>query len=328
MKPYKIVLTADENFESDFSIEAGKHDGQNHFDHHGEFKHEKPVCLQHIVALNERICKKCKKFSFAIREVQGGTCEFEGFECGHVPVIQITHMDLDTYIALLRLLHQNALPGWGVSEKDFERSEVFFRDAAALDEGKKLPSDNPARLFSAGLREFVKIPRCTKEHQDVTELIPLNLSYGQVIKKGEEVADKNFHCFYEAMKKYAPLKTLKGSGLLFKVTSENTNGFSPLYAYYDMQNSQIGMQNSQISMQVIYREKYKTVSVSLHPERDLTLSQMGHHEESDGSAYQTTIAGINFYGHEKVAGTERGINYTFEDAERVYNELCSISDVC
>ena len=32
-----------------YSIEAGKNDGQRHFDHHGEFENEKSPCFKHWV---------------------------------------------------------------------------------------------------------------------------------------------------------------------------------------------------------------------------------------------------------------------------------------
>ena len=37
--------------------------------------------------------------------------------------------------------------------------------------------------------------------------------------------------------------------------------------------------------------------------------------------YQTTVAGVLFFGQEKVAGTERGVDYTFSDAARVFEAL-------
>jgi len=40
----KIILTSDENFQPDYSIESGMHDGKKHFDHHGKYAREPAPC--------------------------------------------------------------------------------------------------------------------------------------------------------------------------------------------------------------------------------------------------------------------------------------------
>jgi hypothetical protein len=71
----KIILTTAPTYKG-YSIEAGRHDGINHFDHHGEFKDQ--LCP----ANNKKILPIIEKDAF----------------------IEITHVDTDTLLGLYRLL--------------------------------------------------------------------------------------------------------------------------------------------------------------------------------------------------------------------------------
>ena len=101
-----------------------------------------------------------------------------------------------------------------------------------------------------------------------------------------------------------------------KVKKEDIN-FN--YFYYDCKVPIV----SQCSYNVIYIEQDKSITISCHPEYRTTLKWLGHPDNSQkqNPSYQTTVAGIQFFGHEKMAETEQGVNYTFEDAKRIFEAL-------
>jgi hypothetical protein len=359
----EIILTNDSDFNAGCSIEAGKNKGPFHFDHHGPFKHEEPVCM-----------RKIKPLSFLCEHRNAG-CEFSqnGTDCLGCKIrIQITHLCADTYVALLKLLNPDAIEAFPDNQY-----QNFIKDIARLDKGKQLPADNQARLYWFGLKTFFKdVPRCTEEHQNVTDLINLDLPVDEVIEAGREVAKKNKEAYKKSFR--FSQEHFQNTGLtttLFFVADEYTEFFDPLFPYYGTKE-----ENSVI---IIFREKYKSISIGIDPRFGLTLKTFKNlgkderkkcetcvkkptwqkdidpntifegmpksyeyiyasfkdvlergckidlkteycsvYEHKDNASYQTTIAGIQFFGHDTVAGTERRKEgWIFEDAQKIATEL-------
>jgi hypothetical protein len=296
-KSYIIVLTSDKDFQPDFSFEAGKHDGKKHFDHHGKFSDNSPVCIQPIW--------------------ENTMSNHVGYSSENPAIIQINHFCPDIYIALKQFLQITQDFSFFKNVPD---AMLFFNNVAKIDLGENINMDNRAHQFCAGLKTFhTDIPRCTEKHQDITKLINLELPVDEIIEAGREVIKRNEEVYKRSF--HGSQDHFNNTGLtttLFRVADKDTEFFNPLFPYYGTEET-----NSVI---VIYREKYKSISIGIDPRLRLnfqTFKNLGDvEEEVENPAYQITIEGIRFFGHDTVAGTERRQEgWTFEDAKKIYTEL-------
>jgi len=162
---YKIMLvpyaTGTNGF---YSIEAGLADGEKNFDHHGQYEKEPNPCV------DERVREILDK-------------EF---------VIEVSHMDADTYITLMKLLNGTLLPAGidcnliakfdeegiptklGFCQELFERNTVFY----AIGIGQ--------------IAQKVGFPKVGKDPQDVTRYIVemLKFSTEEIISAGKSAFDE------------------------------------------------------------------------------------------------------------------------------------------
>lgn len=247
---FRVILTSAPTFEG-YSIEAGKHDGQRYFDHHGQFAGN-----------------PCPAANTAIPAVQEG-------------VVEITHIDADTFLGLCRLC------GVELPNIDFVMLEqIDLHGTSACPDAY-----SPTRLYIAGIgviaREL-RFPRVTAERQDVTALVEKMMEFTpeDIVVKGRrnqdlvEAAYKS--CFREQRNNVA----------LYYVTA--ADAFDPSRPYQDG-----------IDVVVVYREHYKLISIYCNPATKL------------GFAGQT-VAGITFGGHPQACGSPRGQEMTWGQAQTVF----------
>ena len=198
----------------------------------------------------------------------------------------LSHIDADCFTALSQML-------LGTKSRDLDLDLLESLDM----KGTSILKDdkfNTTLLYFIGvgaLSRNLKVPRVTDEAQDITSIVEvmLNKSVEDIIEIGRETQE-------EAEKAYSEcFVTLKSGVTLIN----QKNGFSvdPSRGYEDG-----------AKVVVLYRECWKTVSVYAAPNNDLTFKGK-------------TIAGINFDGQPKACGSPRGETFTFEDAERVFQEL-------
>jgi hypothetical protein len=266
----KVIMINDKNFGADYSVEAGKSDGAKHFDHHGQFAgHIAPCRAEMPVAEN------------------GET-------------IQISHIDADTFVGLLKLY------GADLPEVDFELMEQIDLNGTSVCADKF----NPTLLYMVGVGEVarnVKFPRATDQEQDVTDIVEAMMA-----KTEEEIIETGRNATEASEATYRDCKvTNRGNVGFWKINANQP--FDPSRPYEDG-----------ISVVVVYRENYRSVSVYCDPNSSHTTMTLGKVETGDGlpQNYRATIGGYRMCGHPKATGTERTTNgWSFEDAQAIYDAI-------
>lgn len=255
----KIILTSKPTYQG-YSIEAGKADNQKHFDHHGEF---------------EKYPSPCNN-----KDIQ----PIEDLEIENV-IIEITHIDADTYCGILRLL------GKELPNIDLKLLEKIDNNGSSVCQDKF----DKTLLYMIGigkLQRDLKFPRVSAEPQDVTSIVQsmFNYSIEDIIKIGKEAQVKAEDSYFNC-----ELEHLLFSKILFSINEDDN--LDPSRAYED-----------NYKVVVVYRQHYKTISIYCNPKSDYTF---------EGKI----IAGIEFNGHPKACGSPRGVEYTEEQAKQVYNAI-------
>ena len=251
-----IILTSEITPSCDFSVECGMADSVRHFDHHGEHGAENAPCND--VTLSER-------------DVVYGE-------------INISHIDADTYVGLLRLC-KRVLP----TKVDFSLMEKIDLN------GSSVCSDlyDPTLLYMVGIGAYareIKFPR-VGEPQDVTSFIK------KMFEKDEDffiaLGKKSTH---ESEKAYKDCNvTVKDNVGLWSIDA--SDALDPSRPYGDG-----------VDVVVVYRKHYKSISIYCNP--------ASSHEFAG-----KTVGGVSFAGHPKACGSPRGIEMSVEDAKKVFNEL-------
>jgi len=266
----KIILTSDPKFKADYSIEAGHHDGKKHFDHHGKYAGEPAPCNRLDMPYP-----------------------------GPFDTVQISHMDADTFIGLLRM-SGNKLPGL-----DFNLMEQIDLNGSSVCNGRY----HPTLLYMVGIGEIsksLKFPRVTAEHQDVTDIVEKMMRYqvDYILDIGQVATGK-------AEKAYADCLIKNFSDCIGVWSIGPNDPLDPSRAYDDFY----------IAV-VVYRKHYKSVSVYCSPKNDYTISSFGTIEDIDLTNYQATIGSYRMCGHPKAAGTERTDDgWTEGDALKIFEEI-------
>jgi len=246
-------MTNDKNFDADYSVEAGKSDGLKNFDHHGDFKnHVAPCKIEMPVVENDA-------------------------------TIQISHVDADTFVGLLKL-HSISLP-----EVDFTLMEKIDLNGSSICKDKF----DPTLLYMVGVGDIardLKFPWSSNEPQDVTELIKKMMAFpaDEVIETGRKSTEAS-----EASYRDCKVAS-KGNVGFWSVDA--TQPFDPSRPYEDG-----------IDVVVVYREHYRSVSVYCAPTSEHTAMTLGTVETGDNlpQNYRATIGGYRMCGHPKATGTER-----------------------
>lgn len=242
-----------------YSIECGKADNINHFDHHGEFSNFPSPC-------NNKSIPRLDKNIFN--------------------TIYISHIDSDTAIALRKMLTGYKFGG------DTNIIELIDNNGSSVIEDKF----DWNLLYTIGIitkaREL-NFPRVSSVPQDVTEIIFQLVNFmnihEDVVRLGRETQEK-----VEVSYKKCLLKKEKG---IFLINQANGLNVDPSRAYEDG-----------AEVVVMYRECWKTISIYCNPNNNLSYAGR-------------IINNIKFGGHSKACGSPRGIEFSYEDAEKVYNEI-------
>ncbi|WP_434284705.1 teicoplanin resistance protein VanZ [Clostridium botulinum] len=250
----RIILTSKPEFQG-YSIEAGKGDNIKHFDHHGQFENYPSPCNNNQIPVAEEDS-----------------------------IIEITHMDADTYVGILRLL------GKDLPNINLEMLEQIDNNGSSICRDKY----NPALLYQLGigrLQRNLKIPRVSEERVDVTHIIEemFNYSTKKIINIGEEVQESSEEAYIDYV------RSKKENKILFSINAQDN--LNPSRAYED-----------DYDIVVVYRKHYKTISIYCNPKSQYAFAGK-------------EVAGIKFDGHPQACGSPRGMEMTEEQALKVWEEI-------
>jgi len=238
-----------------FSLESGLADGQNHFDHHG-VHHENPAPCNddRIPTLDEN------------------------------DMVEITHIDADTYIGLLRMA------GKELPDVDVDLMEKIDLNGSSACSNKF----DLTLLYMVGVNQLardLKFPFPKDEPQEVTHLIETMMEHteNKIIKIGRKAN-------MASLQAYIDCNVASNGTVGYWVIGPN-DPLDPSRAYEDG-----------IDVVIVHRKHYKSISIYCNP-----LSEYAFGGK--------TVASIEFAGHPKAAGSPRGIEFNTEDGRRVYDAL-------
>jgi hypothetical protein len=243
---------------NNFSIEAGLADGLRHFDHHGHFAQPSP-CRNECISV-----------------------------IGIDDVVEITHIDADTYIAILRMAGK-PLPGI-----DFFLAEKIDVNGSSVCPDKF----NPTLLYMVGVSQIardLKFPRVTETEQDVTLVIEAMMAKtdDEIVAVGKMATEASETVYVSCR------KALDRKVGYWRVGPKDS--FDPSRPYEDG-----------IEIVVVQRTHYGTVSIYCSP-------------ASTHAFNGQTIAGIAFAGHPKAAGSPRGMEISNYQAWQVFDAVAKKS---
>jgi hypothetical protein len=242
-----------------YSLEAGLCDGEKNFDHHGKFAGQPAPCSDN--RLDEPI--------------------FGDF------VVEISHIDADTFIGLLRMAGQK-LP-----RVDFALMEQIDLNGSSVVRDKF----DPTLLYMVGIGELARQLRFPRPDAngptDVSALVEAMMTKmeEEIIEIGRDATKRSEAAYRNCV------KSLRGDGKVGMWSVGANDPLDPSRPYEDG-----------TEVVVVFRSHYQSISVYCSP------------KSSFGFGGQT-VAGITFAGHPKAAGSPRGVPFTETDARRVFNEL-------
>lgn len=241
-----------------YSIEAGLADNIRHFDHHRlEHKVYPSPCNNHRIP---------------------------GVEDG--AVIQVSHLDADTFIGVARMLEvEHLIHG----ELDFDLMEKIDNNGSSVVE-----NDNDTYRFMVGVGVLARklgFPRMTEEDQDVTEIVMsmLGNSVDFFIQLGKESIEKSEADYVKCQ------HSVVGDRGLWVVNAEDN--FDPSRPYQDG-----------VNVVVLHRVHYGTISIYCNPASEYAYGG-------------TEVGGIEFNGHPKACGSPRGEVFNLDNAVHVLKSL-------
>lgn len=244
-----------------YSIEAGVHDGVNNFDHHGEYSNNPCPCINKSIK------------PIADWEIN--------------PIIEITHMDGDTFIGILRLLGK-------------ELPDIDLNLAAEIDTRGSLGvlRDSRTLAWMVGIEkvaEYCEFQRLAAgdERIPVTEEVEdmIQWSTERVIEVGFEEM-KNAAAVYHG-------NQVRGSedfkvGLWVVASDSHVDTSLPYENGYEIV--------------IIFKAHKNSISIYCHPDSHYTFGKC-------------EIAGVEFDGHDKACGSIRGKAFYLNDAMDVLNYI-------
>ena len=265
-----------------YSIEAGLHNGENHFDHHGAFSTFPAPCNNPNIPNISNIASYTMKFT--------KDCELRDTIYEEGGVIQVSHLDADTLLGVMRLL------GLSLPSLDLELMEKIDLNGSSV-------CDNiydQTRLYMVGISEYsreLKFPRVSDQIQDVSDYI-----YHLLLIPEDLIIERGLVSTQKSEATYA--NCLKQGG---DIVGDLKYGFWSIGSSDPLDPSRPYQDN--YSIVVVYRSHFKTVSIYCNP------------AVSSISDVRGSFGGYQFAGHPKAAGSPRGIEITEADAFRIYNDV-------
>lgn len=267
---FKIFLVAKATGKN-FSLEAGLADGLKNFDHHKEY------------SANPAPCRDGR-----IMPVLGSA-----------DIVEITHLDADTYVGLLRFAGRPVPQG-----VDLDLMERIDLNGSSVVDDRY----DDTLLYMVGVGELareLKFPRPTPEGPtDVSDLVKAMMAKTteEIIRLGEDATDCSEETYEER-----------------KVATEGIVGWWSIGAADPLDPSR--PYEDGISIVVVHREHYKSVSVYCDPKSEHSLVTLGEVETGEGlpQNYRVTVAGYRLCGHPKAVGTERTAEgWSYDDSRKIF----------
>ncbi len=201
-------------------------------------------------------------------------------------VVEITHIDADTYVGLLRMAGM-ALPGL----VDFDLMEEIDLNGSSASKNKF----NATLLYMVGVGQLAReleFPRANADKPtDVTAIVEAMMAKTneEIMKIGHGATEKSEATYHDR-----------------RVYREKKVGYWVIGADDPLDPSR--PYEDGVEIVVVYRTHYKSISVYCSP-------------ESSHAFGGQKVAGIKFAGHPKAAGSPRGVEFSTGDAQRVFNAL-------
>lgn len=206
-------------------------------------------------------------------------------------VVEISHMDADTLLGIHRIL--GSFDPTGLDTALIERIDLNGSSVCSEEE-----ADSASMAYMVGvgaLARDIKFPRLAPgvDSLDVTEYVQkmIGASSLSLMDRGRTVMEKEEADYLRCK------ETSSGPVGLWAVGAEDS--LDPSRPYKDG-----------VSVVVVFRNHYKSISIYCDPS---TPYAYGGQE----------VGGILFAGHPKACGSPRGQEFSLEDAQRVYQDLCS-----
>lgn len=202
--------------------------------------------------------------------------------------VEISHIDADTFVGLLRMA------GKPLPKIDLALLEQIDLNGSSICRDKF----DPTLLYAVGvgaLARKLNFPRLTETCQDVSEFVEkmISLPDNEIIELGREAQSSAEVAYINR-----------------KVAVDDKVGFWAVGAQDPFDPSRPYEDGTEIV--VVYRDHFKTISVYCDPESQYAFAGK-------------TIAGIEFGGHPKACGSPRGVAYTQEDAQSVFDAIVNLS---
>lgn len=263
-KHVTVILTTSPSIKN-YSLESGLSDQVKHFDHHSK-EHK---------ALGHK-----------------SPCNTDIPIIPHDSVIQITHIDSDTFIGIERmcgivregldfdLMEQIDLNGSSVSPDLFDRTLLFMVGLSTKARDTRFP--RPNKDTDVNVTQYVSnlIDTPTEDF--------IELGY-----KTQVDSLTNFSRCLESS-----VTSISGLEIVQLIVPENVS-IDPSLAYA-----------KGFDIAVVYRENYKSISLYGKPNSNFELNKIW--------------SGIEFQGHTLACGSPRGVDYTVQDSNHVINSLSKI----
>lgn len=238
-----------------FSVEAGLADGMRHFDHHREHSANPAPCRDERIPV-----------------VSAG-------------VVEITHIDADTFVGLLRMSGQT-LP-----EVDFDLMEKIDLNGSSICSNKF----SPTLLYMVGIGQLardLKFPRANADSPtDVTSIVEAMMA-----KTSEEIIQIGRAATEESETAYKNCRVSVSGKVGFWAIGPN-DPLDPSRPYEDG-----------VEVVVVFRRHYESISIYCDPRCEYTFGGK-------------MVAGIEFAGHPKAAGSPRGVAMTEKDGLSVFEAI-------
>lgn len=275
MKPVFTVMLVQKASGKHYSIEAGIADGKKGFDHHGDSSEQPAPCIDARIPI-----------------VPDGS------------VIEITHLDADTLIGILRMMSYKTVSEISQRLNDYGQMWRFTNEdldlIAKIDvNGSSFLPDNgldiPVRQWMVGILQLLReleFPRWQGEDVDVTDIVAGIIAHSdeEIILIGKEEMVRGEEAYQRTLS-----SRKKRVGFWHQKTPNDS--FDPSRPYSDGYD-----------VVVIYRKQFKAIGLYANPKTEIVLGGR-------------TIADIEFAGRGQACGSPRGIEYSLEEAKEVFTEI-------
>jgi len=206
-------------------------------------------------------------------------------------VVAITHFDADTFVGLMRLC------GCELPAVDLSLVEMIDCSGSSIILAPR--EDSRELCYMQGIANAAferRFPRCTSETTDVTAIVEeiMSLSTEELVSSGRVRIAASEVGYRDCL---VAEGSLLGVGKIGFWSVRRDDVLDPSRPYDDG-----------YSLVVVYREDFKSISLYAPPHSSMTVAGK-------------TVAGIKFEGHQKAAGSPRGVVFRQIDAYQVFREL-------